>query len=240
MFNYHSQHAIPPFDGSPLTQDGTDPTINGVTVDGDSTQTSRRRLMEAGKALFAKHGFEQTSTAAIAREAGTSESQLVRYYKGKAGLLEAIFNESWSGLNRRIQDVVVAAADAHEALAGVLETVSAAFGRDADLAYLLLFEGRRIRGGTSEIVLSQGFVDFANLLKVLIHRGKRDGTFRTDLSEDAIASALLGATEAMVRDRMMAQRAGRPSPFSDEEIRAIFFALLTGLGRDREPAGPIT
>lgn len=205
----------------------------GMTVDGDSTQTSRRRLLDAGKALFAKHGFEQTSTAVIAREAGTSESQLVRYYKTKAGLLEAIFNDCWSGLNRKIQEVVVAAADAHEALVGVLETVTAAFGTDSDLAYLLLFEGRRIRGSTSEILLSQGFVEFAKLLTVLIHRGKRDGTFRTDLSDEAIASALLGATEAMIRDRMMAQRAARPSPFTDEEIRAIFFAFLHGVGRER-------
>lgn len=203
-----------------------------MTVDADSTQTSRRRLLDAGKALFARYGFEQTSTAVIAREAGTSESQLVRYYKSKAGLLEAIFNDSWGALNQHIQQVVVGATDAREALAGVLECVTEAFGKDADLAYLLLFEGRRIRGGSSEIVLSKGFMEFANLLRVLIHRGKRDGTFRTDVSDEAIASALLGATEAMIRDRLMAQRSGKGSPYADQEIRAIFFALLTGLGRD--------
>ena len=78
-----------------------------TVVDPDSTQTSRRRLLEAGKALFARFGFEQTSTAIIAREAGTSESQLVRYYKGKAGLLEAIFNDCWAALNQHVQGVVV-------------------------------------------------------------------------------------------------------------------------------------
>ena len=67
---------------------------------------------------------------------------------------------------------------------------------------------------------------------MLIHRGKRDGAFRTDVSDEAIASALLGATEAMIRDRLVAQRAGKPSPYSDQEIRAIFFALLTGLHRE--------
>src|SRR5881296_289904 len=116
-----------------------------MSVDGDSTQTSRRRLLESGKSLFAKYGFEQTSTAAIAREAGTSESQLVRYYRSKVGLLETIFNESWGELNRRIQQVVMAATDAREALVGVLECVTEAFGNDAALAYLLLFEGRRLR-----------------------------------------------------------------------------------------------
>src|ERR1700682_2483501 len=111
--------------------------------DPDSTHTSRTRLLDAGKLLFARHGFEQTSPAILAKEAGTSESQLVRYFKSKAGLLEAIFNECWQGLNGRIQSVVVAAADAREALASVLHCVTEAFGHAADLAYLLLFEGRR-------------------------------------------------------------------------------------------------
>jgi AcrR family transcriptional regulator len=201
-----------------------------TTVDGDTTMTSRRRLLESGKALFAKYGFEQTSTANIAREAGTSESQLVRYYRSKAGLLEAIFNESWATLNHDIQSVVVGAADAREALAGVLHCVIDAFGKDADLAYLLLFEGRRIRGSTYEILLSKGFIEFENLLVVLIRRGKRDGTFTPELSDAAMSSALLGATESMIRDRLIAQRSGKESPFNNEEIRAIFFAILSGLG----------
>lgn len=205
-----------------------------MAVDAESTQTSRRRLLDAGKLLFAKNGFEQTSTASIAREAGTSESQLVRYYNSKAGLLEAIFNDCWHDLNQKIQQVVIGATDAREALAGVLESVTEVFGNDADLAYLLLFEGRRIRGGTSEIVLSRGFTEFANLLTVLIHRGRRDGTFRADLNEAAIAAAILGATEAMIRDRMMAQRAAQPSPYSDEDVRKIFFALMSGMS----PATP--
>lgn len=202
-----------------------------MAVDGDSTQTSRTRLLEAGKMLFAQNGFEQTSTATIARAAGTSESQLVRYYKSKAGLLEAIFNEAWSTLTHEIQNVVVAAADAREALAGVLECVTSAFGKDSALAYLMLFEGRRIRGNSSEVFLSRGFLEFENLLRVLIGRGKRDGTFTLAASDTAIASALLGAAEAMIRDRLIAERAGKEPPYVIEEIRSIFFALLTGLGR---------
>ena len=158
--------------------------------------------------LFAQNGFERTSTASIAREAGTSESQLVRYYHTKTGLLEAIFNASWQMLTPEIQQVVMGATDAREALAGVLERVTDAFGRDPDLAFLLLLEGRRVRGESSEIVLSQGFIEFANLIRLLIQRGKKDGTFSVELSDDAVASAILGATDGMIRDRLMAQRVG--------------------------------
>jgi AcrR family transcriptional regulator len=205
-----------------------------TSLDHDSTQTSRQRLLAAAKTLFAQNGFERTSTASIARVAGTSESQLVRYYHTKTGLLEAIFNISWQTLTPEIQQVVMGATDAREALAGVLETVTDSFGRDPDLAFLLLFEGRRVRGESSEIILSQGFIDFANLIRLLIQRGKKDGTFRVELSDEAMASAILGATEGMIRDRLMAQRAGKEDPFSIAEIRAIFLAFLTGL---HQPGG---
>jgi AcrR family transcriptional regulator len=200
-----------------------------MALDPDSTQTSRSRLLEAGKSLFAQVGYEQASTAAISRAAGTSESQLVRYYRGKAGLLEAIFNDGWQPLNQRIQQVVAGAADSREALLGVLSTVTDVLGRDHDLAYLLLFEGRRLRGGSPEIFLSQGFVDFQNLLRLLINRGKRDGTLRVDLSDAALGSAMLGATEAMIRDRLVAERAAKPNPFTDDEVREVFAAMLNGL-----------
>lgn len=203
-----------------------------MAIDAEATHSSRERLLESGKVLFARMGFERTSTAAIAREAGTSESQLMRYFHGKAGLLEAIFNESWQGLNQRIQQVVMAATDAKEALIGVLETVITALGKDADLAYLLLFEGRRVRGASSEILLSQGFTDFEKLLGVLIHRGRKDGTFHMPVRDEAIVSALLGSTEAMIRDRVMAQRAGREQPFSDQDVRTIFLSIVMALGRE--------
>jgi len=142
-------------------------------IDGDSTQTSRRRLLEAGKTLFARLGYEQASTAAIAREAGSSESQLIRYYRSKAGLLEAISDESWSALNGRIQQVVMAAPTAAEALQATAGALLEAFDGDGELAFVLLFEGRRIR--------SKGFADFENMLRILVQRGKKDGTIAPDL-----------------------------------------------------------
>ena len=54
------------------------------------TDNSRARLVVAGKILFAKLGYENTPTSSVAREARTSESQLMRHFGGKAGLLEAI------------------------------------------------------------------------------------------------------------------------------------------------------
>jgi AcrR family transcriptional regulator len=189
-------------------------------------------LLAAGKTLFAQLGYEQTPTAAIAREAGTSESQLMRYFGGKAGLLDAIFNESWKPLNDQLSSLVASATGASEAVGEVLSTLIAAFGSDHELAVLFLFEGRRMRGGGAGISLSEGFLRFSELVGNLVLRGQKDGSFSTRLNAGAISAALMGAAEGMIRERLIAGRAQLQNPFSDTEIRTVFDSMLEGLGSE--------
>ncbi len=196
-------------------------------LDPDSTLTSRGRLMSAGKTLFARNGYEQTSTAAIAREAGTSESQLVRYFEGKAGLLDAIFNESWKPLNERVEQIE-SNSSGREAVLEILALLIDGLATDRELARLFLFEERRMRGSQS-VVISEGFSRFVHLLRQVIKRGQRDGTFRHEFDEGALAAALLGAAEGMIRERITAERAGIDEPFTDTEIRNVFRTMVDAL-----------
>ena len=192
--------------------------------------SSRERRLNTAKRLMAGAGYERISTAAIAREAGTSESQLVRCFGSKAGLLETIFDESWAPLNPQIARLVAAAPTAREAMITVLSTMIGAFERDPELAKLLMFEGRRVRGDNAEVLITQGFRDFAKLVLSLIERGQKDGSFSTALKPQAMTSALLGAAEGMMRDRLLAAQQSGSSPFPDSQIRAVFGALVSGLG----------
>jgi AcrR family transcriptional regulator len=202
-----------------------------MPLDTDSTHTSRSRLLEAGKMLFAQNGYEQTATAAIARAAGSSESQLIRYYGGKAGLLEAIFNQGWQVLNQRMQSRIAASSDAHEALGTILDTMIEVFSADPETAFLFVFEGRRVRG--TDVALSDGFREFRELLRMVIRRGHRDGTLTEGYNDEALAIALIGAAEALLRERLLARRANQPDPFNDDELKGVFLALLSGLSKPR-------
>src|SRR4051812_34773053 len=57
--------------------------------------SARDRILKTAKQLFAKQGYDHTSTVAIARAAGTSESQVMKHFGSKEGLLEEIFNAGW-------------------------------------------------------------------------------------------------------------------------------------------------
>jgi len=196
---------------------------------------SRDRLLAAAKTLFARFGYEQTTTAMIAAEAGTSESQLVRAYRGKLGLLEALFDASWIPLNDRVQFAVAQAATARVAILDVLSVFIRTFSRDPELAAIFLLEGRRLRAGPDPtVVLSAGFKTFESLMRRLIARGRQDLTFALELDDAAVASALIGAAENMIRDRLLARRAGHRPPFTDEHVTRVLECLLDGLSpRDR-------
>ena len=200
-----------------------------TTQDGDSTQTSRMRLLNAGKMLFARNGYEQTATSSIARESGSSESQLIRYFGGKAGLLEAIFNEAWSGLNESVQQHIAEAAHGRDAIIRILSLMIQAFSRDHDIAFLFLFEGRRMRGGSHEVLLSKGFVQFNQVVGMLIERGRQDGSFRSDVHPQVLGSAMLGVAEGMLRDRVLGERNNAPVPYDDDQIIRTFTAMVNGL-----------
>ena len=204
----------------------------------EAERDSRTRLLTAGRVLFARLGYEQTSTAAITRQAETSESQLTRHFEGKRGLLAAIFDESWRGVNQHVRAVAAEAGSANSAIEAVLATVIAGFDRDPDLAALFLFEGRRVHTGEQNVVLSQGYLEFVDFLHGLIRRAQAAKMVASAVDVRALCSALIGAAEGMMRDRLIAQRAGRRAPFSQQDVRRVFATLLHA-AQPHQPAAKV-
>lgn len=183
-----------------------------------------------GKKLFAQIGFEQTSTAAIAREAGTSESQLIRYFSSKRGLLAAIFDEGWRSLNQRVANTATKTNDPIAAIKALLAAVTFTFEDDRELACIFLFEGRRIRTPGPGLDLSRGYLEFVELLEGLIRRAQKVGSIARQIDAVALCSALIGAAEGMFRDRLISGRSGNRHTFSQQEVHKVFAALLAGVG----------
>src|SRR6266404_780118 len=120
--------------------------------------SSHDRILHAAKQLFARRGYENTSTVAIARQAGTSESQLMKHFGSKEGLLEAIFDRGWQDLSQGMQRVQALRAPAAK-LRALLDLVIHGLSSDTDLKELMLLEGRRIRKEGNMIMMTSGFVE---------------------------------------------------------------------------------
>lgn len=186
------------------------------------------RLLHSAKRLFAIHGFEHTTTAAIARESGTSESQLSKYFQNKEGLLQAIFEDGW----RRMGFVFTAASIApepEERLRIIFELILRSLEADPELRQLLLFEGRRVRGKGDNILLTDGYFQLVHeveslAVQVLAKRGSK-----VSVGPRAIASALIGTMESMLRDQALSRLNSNDVSPTSEEIRTVFALMIRAL-----------
>jgi AcrR family transcriptional regulator len=77
----------------------------------EATLDPSTRILQAARRLFFARGFAKTQLRAIAAEAGTSESGVLRFYDSKTTLLRAVCESCWAEVNARLEAALQAAAE---------------------------------------------------------------------------------------------------------------------------------
>jgi AcrR family transcriptional regulator len=188
--------------------------------------SSHDRILQSGRELFAEDGYENTTTSAIARKAGTSESQLIKHFGSKEGLLEAIYDQAWQRMALALRHVQETHSSPLDRLRALTETMIGALERDKEISTLMLLEGRRIRKHGHQVLLTRGFHGVLAAVDGVLREMSESGMLRRDLNPQAIRSALIGAFEGLLRDQLLAERASYPAHYDGTELRAVFKAVL--------------
>ena len=188
--------------------------------------SSHDRILQSGRELFAEDGYENTTTSAIARRAGTSESQLIKHFGSKEGLLEAIFDDAWRRMADGLKSIQDGTAHPLERLRALTDLMMRTLEQDPELQSLMLLEGRRIRKHGHMVLLTRGFLQVLHTLDGVLGEMMEAGMLRSDLHPQAVRSALVGAFEGLLRDRLLAERAGFPAGYDGTEMRQAFRAVL--------------
>ncbi len=189
--------------------------------------SSHERVRTAAKDLFAERGYEDSSTAEICRLAGTSQSQLVKHFNSKLGLLEAVFENAWEQINPAIRLAVQKIPSPTDKLKIVIDMVLTFLERDRALRTLFLLEGRRIRGDGHMVVLTPGFVEFIHFLDGILEEMAAKGELSPDVHIQALRSGFMGAIEGMLRDQDLARTSHFPAAYSEADSRVIFSIFLS-------------
>jgi len=191
--------------------------------------SSHDRILASAKRLFASQGYEATSTMAIARLAGTSESQMMKHFGSKEGLLEAILDQGWKSMGAAVAQIQSIPAGPQK-LVSLLEIVLNTLNNDPDLKELYLLEGRRIRREGRHVVLSPGYIDFVHLVDDVLKQMAGAGTLKPGIAPDAVRSAIMGMTEGMMRDQVLSHRRGEfPAEYTDQDYKTMFVVFLQGV-----------
>jgi len=189
--------------------------------------SSRDRVRESAKTLFAERGFEHTTTAAICRLAGTSQSQLIKHFADKQGVLEAIFEYAWEQINPAVRLATESITSPREKLRVLIDMVLSFLEKDRAIRTLFLLEGRRMRGDGHMIVLVPGFIEFIKTLDGILKELAAQGELVASIHPQAFRSALMGAIEGMLRDQMLARSSRFPASYAEADMRAMISGLLS-------------
>jgi AcrR family transcriptional regulator len=187
--------------------------------------SSHDRILAAAKRLFAKDGYEATSTMAIARLAGTSESQMMKHFGSKEGLLEAILDDGWKSMNPPLAEIAEMPAGVKKLLS-MLEIVLNTLNDDPDLKELFLLEGRRVRREGRMVVLSPGYIKFVGMVDEVLHQMAVAGALKPDVAPEAVRSAIMGMTEGMMRDQVLSRRREFPANYTHADYARLFSLCL--------------
>jgi AcrR family transcriptional regulator len=203
----------------------------GVSAGKNHQTSSRERIIIAAKRLFAHNGYENTSTVAIAREAGTSESQLMKHFGSKQGLLAAILDRGWDAIIQRVQGLQRAATPAARMIA-MLDAIVVEMEHDNELKELMTLEARRVRKDSRNVLMSRGYRQFTQLFDALLSEMRGQEQIRPDVNLEAVRAALIGMVESLVRDQVIARRSDLRADYSFDDMRSLLHMLVPALGSE--------
>lgn len=191
--------------------------------------SSHDRILFAGKRLFARNGYENTSTVAIAREAGTSESQLMKHFGSKQGLLAAILDRGWVVVTKRVE-ASQGSRPAADRLIAAMEAMVIELEHDAELKELVTLEACRVRKDNRDVVMSRGYRQFSELIGRLLKEMRSLDQIRADVNLDALRAGLLGMAEGLLRDQVVARRSDFRVDYNFDDILKVLAILIPALG----------
>jgi AcrR family transcriptional regulator len=191
--------------------------------------SSRDRILSAAKELFAKNGYENTSTVAIARQAGTSESQLMKHFGSKQGLLFAIVDQGWTAILHRAYSLSSVPVRSPQCLIDVLESYVAELEQDSAMKTLVVLESRRARRESSGPSPAEGSQQFGSLIENLLRDLKNQGALRAELNVTATRAALFGMMEGLLLEAVLSANDNRQELYGPDEVRRVLQALVSGL-----------
>lgn len=172
-----------------------------------------QRITRAARALFHRQGFDQTTTAQIAKAAGVGEGTLFLYVAQKEDLLILAFTSEMAEVVTKAAAAVDRRAESIEQLMGFFDELLAFHEADPILARSFLREVGFLRNPERDYGF--GNITVIETLADIVERARSRGAIAADIVTDTAANLLFSAywfclrgwahgemTAAQFRDRL--------------------------------------
>jgi AcrR family transcriptional regulator len=171
---------------------------------GDRT---RHAILAAARARFAADGFEETTLAGVAADAGVAGPTVAFHFGSKMGLLRAVVDDYYEDLVRRGEAVIDGPTSPMGRLVAFARFWLRAIDGDFDLFGVFFGHGgfRDIDSETGD-ALRRNNARVTRLFERLVDDLKADGTLREDVSTRLVRDGFFGTAEHVLRGRLHGRR----------------------------------
>jgi TetR/AcrR family transcriptional regulator, cholesterol catabolism regulator len=183
----------------------------------------REQLIEVATKLFAKWGYDATTTAAIAEAAGVTEPILYRHFDSKQELFVAIVRSVSELTMAQWQAVIGDTADPAEQIRRIAEEFPAHMRELADAYHVIHGALATSRDRKVAAVMKEHYGQIERFFVQIITRGQEAGIFRPQLDPKGPAWQLImtGIGYAMISLNLQAPEQGLIKNAIESILRGI-------------------
>ena len=182
----------------------------------------REQLIEVATKLFARNGYEATTTSAIALAAGVTEPILYRHFKNKQELFIAIVRSVSDVTLKAWQAIVAHEQDPIRRIKLCCEAIPDHIKRNGDAYHVLHGALSTSRDKKVMAVMKEHYQQIERFFAQLVADGQKAGAFRKNLDPKAAAWQLIlsGIGYAMISLNL--------GPIERDTTREIIDSILDG------------
>jgi len=151
----------------------------------------REQLMEVATKLFARNGYEATTTAAIALAAGVTEPILYRHFKSKQELFVAIVKAVSDRMMKHWEDLIRGVDDPSEQFRRIAADLPQHMEKLADAYHVLHGALATSRDKKVLAVMKEHYFQIEKFFSKVIQDGQKSGVFRKNMQPRAAAWTLI-------------------------------------------------
>jgi TetR/AcrR family fatty acid metabolism transcriptional regulator len=176
-----------------------------LAVNKNSKETTKNRIIESAKRLFAEQGYQKTTIVDISRQAGLSEAALYEYFQGKEDLLLTIPDLWVSELIAGLEDQLFGIKGAFNKLRKYLWWNMRRIEQEpleAKIVYLFLKTNANFM---KTEVYSNVKILYSYLLDIF-EEGKKTGEMKADLDPYLARNVVVGTMDHLVTRWLLKER----------------------------------
>ncbi len=201
------------------------------------TGDKRLRILDAAVKIFAREGFFKAKVSEIAGEAGVAPGTVYLYFKNKEDLLISIFEVRMQNINSKLRKAIMEKEDGRSRLESLVRLHLLECNRNPDLAACFQVELRQ-SGRFMREKVKRELQQYLDLIREIVEYGRRDGTFRNEISVGLVTHLIFGTLDEVVSTWVITGMKYNLLSLADPLIDLFINGIGRGMGA-LAPDGPV-